>query len=405
MVNIVNTPVINNPQPQHVKELDGLRGLAILFVMLFHFTADIPANSSMGRAVLKLCSVGWIGVDLFFVLSGYLITGILLRTKGSPHFFRNFYARRTIRIFPLYYGVLFIIFILLPGLGFSPRINFPWEEQLWFWLYGTNVLIILKGIGATVFGSVMLTHFWTLSVEEHFYLLWPTVVRWANPKKLISIGIGVILICTVARAVMSYFFRQPLASYCLTPFRIDSLIAGAILVTFCYSVKPTDFDIRRFAIGTIATTLPSLIVLFFWRQGLHPHDPLIQVVGYPLISGLSAAAIALAIVAKHDSIGTSFLRTCFLTSLGKYSYGIYIYHVLIWFPLNNWFSAGQLSRITGSTLIGAVLHIFLLSGASFAIAYISWHCYENPFLRLKRFFEYPSKSVMPVFKTFQGVTH
>lgn len=273
----------SDPLSYHIKELDGLRGLAILLVMIFHFTADIPANSQTMQAILKICAFGWIGVDLFFVLSGYLITGILLRTKGSPHFFRNFYARRTVRIFPLYYGVLFIIFIFLPFLGYLPQLKSLGKEQLWFWFYGTNILIALKGIGATLTAGIMLTHLWTLAVEEHFYLFWPAIVRWAASRKLILISACIILVCAFSRGLISYYFKQPLASYCLTPLRVDSLIIGALLAILFYENDVENPHIKRLLIGAIAIAFSSLFVFALLRQGLHPHDLLIQTIGYPLI--------------------------------------------------------------------------------------------------------------------------
>jgi len=392
------------PQPRHVPELDGLRGIAILLVMIFHFSGDITANSVVGRALLKLCGVGWVGVDLFFVLSGYLITGILLEAKGAPRFFRNFYARRTIRIFPLYYGVLLIIFIVLPWFGLFvpkiPQLRELADAQAWFWLYGTNVLVALKGISATASGTVILTHFWTLAVEEHFYLVWPAVVRWIESRKMIQIGFILVVVCAVARAVMSYGAEQPVISYCLTPFRVDSLAMGAMLAAFIRSVRPTSIDIRRLAARTIAATTPVLLALFFWRRGLHPHDPLVQVIGYPLLGAIFSSLIMLASVAKRHSLLAIVLRLQMLTSLGKYSYGLYVFHVLLWQPLNRWLPAKQLAQQLGSAAGGALLHIALLSAASFVIAYISWHCYEKHFLRLKRFFEYRS---LPVRSAASGV--
>lgn len=385
---------IHNPQSVHIPELDGLRGLAVLLVMVFHFSTDIEPHSFAGWALLELCSVGWIGVDLFFVLSGYLITGILLKTKGTPHFFLNFYARRTMRIFPLYYGVLFIIFILFPWLKIHPQHSQFTNEQAWFWLYGTNLLISLKGTSATISSSLILTHFWTLAVEEHFYLLWPAIVRLIDPRRLLPIGLILVIVCAAARATMSYGAEQPTISYCLTPFRVDSLAMGALIAAYLHSIRPTVVSIRRLAVGTITVTAPFLLALFFmrgWR--LHPHDPLVQVIGYPLLAGMFAACIILAIVAKRDSLWRIVLQMRILTALGKYSYGIYIFHLLI--PFKQYFPAEQLFRATGSGVIGALLYISILSGTSFLMAYISWHCYEIHFIRLKRFFEYRGKSTEP----------
>src|SRR5438270_269209 len=139
-------PPLPSALPAHLPALDGLRGVAILMVLFFQLTQIDTANP-LDRAVRNVLRNGWMGVDLFFVLSGFLITGILLDAKGSAHYFRNFYARRTLRIFPLYYGVLFVVFVL-------PALGAPWgctwisdsaPYQAWLWLYGTNILQAQEG--------------------------------------------------------------------------------------------------------------------------------------------------------------------------------------------------------------------------------------------------------------------
>ncbi|HUO63467.1 MAG TPA: acyltransferase, partial [Terriglobales bacterium] len=130
--------------------LDGLRGLAIALVMLYHTTHYGFARSRLDQAVALIPSVGWSGVDLFFVLSGFLITGILLRTRGGGHYFRNFYARRALRIFPLYYAVLVFFFFVVPRLHVFAPVNFLWapgsdRETVWYWLYLSNVKVARFG--------------------------------------------------------------------------------------------------------------------------------------------------------------------------------------------------------------------------------------------------------------------
>ena len=147
-----------------------MRGIAILMVMLGHFWLGARPGDPAEQALYNFMQNGWIGVDLFFVLSGFLITGILLDAKGHDHYFRNFYARRALRIFPLYYGFLFLWFWVTPAL-ISLAPNGPFTQgrdaQLWFWTYMSNNLSIVPG--AVVPRG--LNHFWTLAVEEQFYLI------------------------------------------------------------------------------------------------------------------------------------------------------------------------------------------------------------------------------------------
>lgn len=379
---------MRNPRCQHISELDGLRGVAILLVMVFHFSGDIEGRSTVGNALLDLCGMGWIGVDLFFVLSGYLITGILLDTKGSEHYYLNFFARRTLRIFPLYYGVLFVVFVALPHSGVPALIRAV--EQLergeaWFWLYGTNVLIAWKGVGATIAGCVMLMHFWSLAVEEHFYLVWPGVVRRSDPQKMIYVGIILLVSCAAARAVMCYGADRPVISYCLTPFRIDSLAMGGILAAYVRWRRPEHNTLRRVAVYTIAAAAPVLVTLFFWRGGLRPHDPPVEIIGYPLLGAIFCAMIVLASDEKPHSLLGKMLGSRIVVSLGTYSYGLYVFHVLVWRPLNNWISVEKLAGVVGFVAAG-FLHVVLLCAASYVLAYVSWHCYEKHALGLKRFF-------------------
>ncbi|HLL88149.1 MAG TPA: acyltransferase, partial [Tepidisphaeraceae bacterium] len=163
----------------HYPALDGLRGLAILLVMVSHYVAPPAGGGRWGLVFRRAADAGWVGVDLFFALSGFLITGILLDAKGKPGFFRNFFARRTLRVFPLYYGVLFVVCVLLPALGLL-KLGVPLSQR-WLWLYATNLFPLLRSAdGAGFFfpnsWDLQFGHFWSLAVEEHFYLAWPLVV-------------------------------------------------------------------------------------------------------------------------------------------------------------------------------------------------------------------------------------
>jgi len=179
--------------------LDGVRGLAILMVMLHHFTPD------HGAGILSVLHLGWVGVDLFFVLSGFLITGILFDAKGSANYFQNFYARRGLRIFPLYYGILLLILFALPLLQWLDVIHVPGLDQVrvwqpWLWLHSSNLLLAWKGQWMLDSGVIRMNHFWSLAVEEHFYLVWPVVVALFDRKSLMKIAAGVIIAALSLRA-------------------------------------------------------------------------------------------------------------------------------------------------------------------------------------------------------------
>ena len=184
-------------QPERIPGLDAIRGLAILLVTVYRFNGGAAGAEEHVNSVFRLATLGFRGVDLFFVLSGFLITGILLDTKRQPGYFRNFYARRALRIFPLYFGVLFVAFFVLPIA--SPRIAAIFAEardhQAWLWLYGTNILQARNG--GWPFGHF--DHFWSLAVEEHFYLVWPLVIFFANYRATIAACIAVIVCAAATR--------------------------------------------------------------------------------------------------------------------------------------------------------------------------------------------------------------
>lgn len=151
---------------EHIPRLDGVRGIAILLVLLHHFTDDREKLTGIARRLFLVTDAGWVGVDLFFVLSGYLITRILLSTKESPRYFTTFYGRRALRIFPLYYAVLVAVLLILPRLvPPTPELDAILGRQVFLWTYLSNWV-------RDTFNSdyAALKHFWSLSVEEQFYL-------------------------------------------------------------------------------------------------------------------------------------------------------------------------------------------------------------------------------------------
>jgi peptidoglycan/LPS O-acetylase OafA/YrhL len=214
--------------------LDGLRGLAILLVLCVHFIGDAQPSSAIERAVVKLANYGIWGVDLFFVLSGFLITGILYDAKGAPHYLRDFYARRTLRIVPLYYGVLFVLFVVLPSLPsvYPSGLAESGQHQAWLWSYGTNIYLALAKAWALPYVS----HFWSLAVEEHFYLVWPLVVLVATRRGLLRACVAISGLALALRCGLSLAGAGDVALVVLTPCRLDALCIGAFLAIAVRSI-------------------------------------------------------------------------------------------------------------------------------------------------------------------------
>jgi peptidoglycan/LPS O-acetylase OafA/YrhL len=185
----------------HIPALDGLRGLAIIAVVWHNsaLTGSGAGMSELAKFISLFANMGWVGVQLFFVLSGFLITGILLDEKGAPRQLHNFYMRRVLRIFPLYYAVLLVAFIVLPALGDRPAWSVANKSnEIWYWLYLVNWDIPIEG------GGGGLSHFWSLAVEEQFYLLWPLAVIALSRSALSRLCLVLIVSAPLARAALIY---------------------------------------------------------------------------------------------------------------------------------------------------------------------------------------------------------
>ncbi len=221
------------PPGERIPVLDGIRGIAILLVMVFHFWVFGIATGTRlwERVYASAAGMGWVGVDLFFVLSGFLITGILYDSRGRQHYFQVFYGRRTVRIFPLYYASLALFFWIIPFLlvrlhhsQFSETYNSP-TAKLFAWTYLLNWYEGLRGFNAV---SLPLQHFWSLAVEEQFYLVWPILVLTLARRRLMVLCGGLMALGLVLRAVL-YAIHLPSAAYTLIFCRADSLAIGALV--------------------------------------------------------------------------------------------------------------------------------------------------------------------------------
>ncbi len=371
-------------QEFHVPALDGVRGLAILLVLSLHLTtANFSTSSHVANFFSLLARCGWMGVDLFFVLSGFLITRILFTTRTDAHYFRNFYIRRALRIFPAYYLVLVALALLTIPLHFNWRGTMPW-----YFVYLANTL----PAGPLPYVDVptpywRIDHFWSLQVEEQFYLVWPLLVFLLATKR--RIVFCAIALSAVALGLRLYFtshaqvFTNPNWAYGFTPCRMDSLLAGAALAILWFSrAQPW---LSRLAWPVLILTGGTLCVAGWLHHGLAPsHDPFVVTYGFSLLAIAFAAFIA--IVMKGGPVEQA-LRFAPLRSMGKYSYGIYIFHLplvtLFLQPLRAW-----LFGRTHSHLVAVILSALLTAALSFAIAWASYQAYEKRFLRLKRRFAY-----------------
>lgn len=339
-------------QDRHVPALDGVRGLAIIAVTIFHLTEYAsPTAHVLGRW-------GWMGVDLFFVLSGYLITGNLLEARGAPGYYRTFYARRVLRIVPAYVVFLLVLFLVLPltAIATTDERAAVGTQQGWYWLYLVNVLIAQHGWSAAALGTGPL---WSLSVEEQFYLLWPFAV--SRVRKVAHLALCIIVAVVLFRA---YAVRtgtmSDLAVYVLSPTRFDALAWGALVAAI-----PQLAARWRWAIGLGGAILAAVLV----RLGDGGNaSPSMQILGYPALGLFGAGLVGYAITRP-----ARWLTWRPLTIAGKYSYGFYLWHSTVFLIV---------ARLTA--VRGFPFAVLALSTTVVPVA-LSWILVERPALRLKRF--------------------
>lgn len=367
-----------------IPELDGLRGVAILLVFLTHFIAQSLDRHAMGvdGAVRWVARFGWTGVDLFFVLSGFLITGILLDTRGQPNYWRNYAARRFLRIFPLYYGALALVMFVVPLSGWrDPALGVLRHNQAWYWTYTVNFLEALRGPAATPLNT---EHFWSLCIEEQFYLVWPLVVLLASRRTLLRIAA---FTCVFGVAFRWWLLGQPVdpsATYVLTPGRLDGLMIGAVLAV---AQREGGLERWRPLAWRVASAAAALVVaLALWR-GMEHSDPVMAVIGYPAIAVGFGGLLVLSLTGPDGAL-RRLLSQRHLRSWGKYSYGLYVIHYpvvgALWEKLGShadrWVWRGShLPGIAVITAMGVPL--------SYGIAWLSYNLYEKRFLALKHHFE------------------
>ena len=365
--------------------LDGIRGLAIALVLAHNTQMLDSPTGTWGKIVEFVLDRGWVGVPLFFVLSGYLISGILLDTQRSANYFRSFFGRRVLRIFPLYFMTLFVMLIVLPSLGLlGARGIPPLHDQLPLWLYYSNWT---NWTGAFGWSADELPHYWTLAVEEQFYLIWPFVLLRASARQVLTICGWVAVAALLIRVVMLMSGADSAAVYEFSFCRMDSLALGAAVAAAVRIPKIGNMlCLRQNALYLAIVVLAIAGVLV--TRGFGRTSMATQTVGYTIVSLIGALVVLAAVNAgsSHGARALSLLRTAPLRILGKYSYGIYVFHK----PLHDFVGKQLIEALNLRLADSASLNLIYVSGcllASLGLAMLSYHLVEVRFLRLKRYFE------------------
>jgi peptidoglycan/LPS O-acetylase OafA/YrhL len=357
-------------------QLDALRAFAVLAVLVDHF---IPTTSKLFLPV-KLVDLGGLGVRLFFVISGFLISGILLRSKsycekdGLPvlHAFRQFYARRVLRIFPLFYLVL----------GLAAVLNIPPVRQTFVWhaAFLTNFYVFLhewKGAGPT-------NHFWSLAVEEQFYLVWPWIILLVNRRRLPATILAMIVIGPIFRLLFGLYTSNDRAP--ILPLGcLDTLGVGALLALRKDEIGQLRFG--KYPFGKAGLAVGFGVLAVFVLLGVIHQGRMIRYAIFDVGAALTAGWVVWnASIGINGPIG-KLLEFKPLIYLGTISYGIYVYHNFIPYVMY---------KILGLPSIANVLVLpyawpldsLLKGGIAVSVAAFSWHFFERPINNLKRYFKY-----------------
>jgi peptidoglycan/LPS O-acetylase OafA/YrhL len=379
---VTDTP---SPEPNagRVPALDGIRGLAICLVMLQNVSWVMGINHTfVSKLYLSVAATGWSGVQVFFVLSGFLITGLLLDARGTARYFRDFYVRRTLRIFPLYYAFLAVVLLIVPLVVTLPT----WTpvaraNQVWYWTYTSNWV--------NAFGHEIpaLPHFWSLAVEEQFYLFWPLVVFATGSRGLVRICLTTLAVTPFVRLGLRLAGLPALTAYEFTVARWDALAAGALLAVLLGDPAGRAWLRRRMdAIG--AAGLVVLVLLALSLHGFHEDDLLVQTVGQSLIIVLAAWLIHAGVdpASRAGRTSRSAMSARWLRFLGRYSYAIYVFHFPIHTVASYYLGDAVRGADTPWRVVRTIAYLTGVALLSTLAALVSWHLLEKPCLDLRRRF-------------------
>lgn len=370
----------------HRPELDGIRGLAILGVLCSHGVGLIGlfdgTHLSFPEKLVKYSMVPlWGGVDLFFALSGFLITSILLNTKSKQNYFFSFYARRVLRIFPIYYFVLAASLVAShywPAISSQLPPTLSWK--LAYFVYLQNWPIFWRGakIMSGVWGV-----YWSLAVEEQFYFIWPLLVFLLSSRALMRVCIAGFICALPLRVVMAAFvFGGGFGLAQITSSRVDGLLLGSACAIYMYEHR------RPVPMKWIFSAICGGVTMLAYIAAFH-HPELISTSIWILTVGITGFALlsgSLVALSQHHSPPIQvFLSHPFLRQFGKYSYGLYVYHLFLFISLHKVIHQ-HLAFFAGLALPARLLIIALAVGTVFLIAKFSYDAFESRFLCLKKYF-------------------
>ncbi|HEY6767097.1 MAG TPA: acyltransferase [Candidatus Sulfotelmatobacter sp.] len=352
-------------------ELDSVRGIAILMVLFFHGFASQHGTGWFGGGIPKfavnLASIGWMGVNLFFALSGFLITGILLDSKPRPGYYKRFYLRRALRILPAYYAILSLILIIgRTALHEDVSLKFLGLSAV----YMAN-LTVLFGV------PMQYTVLWSLAVEEHFYLIWPAIVRNFSSRTVGGFAVAIGLAATIARMFAFWGGHYDFDHSHYTWLVADALAFGSLLAVLMRRRMGTRTGLMRIVLAALCF---AALLVIDKPLGQHWAGGALHLTALNLTC---TAAVAGALLLGTSS-WSGLIQVSILRFFGEISYGLYLIHVLLFNIFDNW-QTWFFPRVTPYYLdFKFMLFRFMLCGGfAVLLAFLSRRYFEEPFLRLK----------------------
>lgn len=356
---------MSNDRNHRIPHLDGLRGIAALAVVLCHYTLSMESASGVQRLMGRIAHAGWLGVDVFFTLSGFLITGILLDERGKERCFSTFYLRRAFRLLPLYYGYVLVIHLGVNAVhwwrGFGPYLGAG--SLLAHLTYTQN----LYSAAQEIFLKQGLGHLWSLGIEEQFYLIWPAIVFSQTSRRVSQIA-GSLLICSLVARLGLVLCGCAIFSYQFTLTHIDGICMGALGALLVRGSDP--FKVAKLGPKIEALCWASLIITGL--AGGSSSSPWLLGVGPVLIACITVRAILSPGKWARNVLSLSPLRW-----VGRYSYAVYVLQVFPGFLAQRWLFSHSTNFCVRAAGVIALIAILLME------ARLSWAILEGPMLRLR----------------------
>ena len=371
-MNVLSTPQLT----RRIPELDGLRGVAILLVLSFHFVNNqlVSTSSSVGKILARVTSFGWVGVDLFFVLSGFLIGSILLRNRLSLRFFRTFYIRRFVRIVPNYY-LLLLVFMLLRKLPVVAENHFmSGGGEIPIWSYFAMVHNIFMA-NLNSLGNDAISVTWSIGIEEQFYILFPIILYFLNPRYIPHFLVLVIIMANLIRIG----FERWIPPYVLLPCRMDAIAMGVGVAWIDQKVGVREVAVRKakllFSLMIISVISCSYLYFKYKDIGFVRNTIFALVFSILLIWSLS----------DRSKLLGEFLRNRYLMWIGTISYSLYLFHYIILGLFHEIFLNNQGVIIRNMKDVVLTISAFCLS---IIFSWIIYKYIEAPCVRIGKKYEY-----------------